>query len=105
MGCCSSSFASKESAGGQLEQPSEVNNSKTTGTRPLALLAVPAAFCVGPAWQVTARVKARAGGRKCDRFFIRANSSTHCTLHILRLFAFGGRMLDSGPSKKIVAWV
>src|SRR5258706_67204 len=33
IGCCSSSLASKASAGGQLEQPSDVNNSQTTGTR------------------------------------------------------------------------
>src|SRR5580700_3286353 len=32
-GCCSSSPASNASAGGQLEQPSEVNSSTTTGVR------------------------------------------------------------------------
>src|SRR5580704_8348419 len=35
MGCCDSSRASKASAGGQLEQPSEVNSSTTTGTDPV----------------------------------------------------------------------
>src|SRR4029077_7293264 len=68
-GCCSASLASNASAGGQLEQPSDVNNSKTTGTRTLA--PVLAAFCEGPAWQVIARIKARAGGKKWDGFFIR----------------------------------
>ncbi len=33
MGCVASSFASSASAGGQSEQPSEVNNSTSTGTR------------------------------------------------------------------------
>src|ERR1700683_442757 len=33
MGCTSFSFLSKASAGGQLEQPSEVNNSTSTGVR------------------------------------------------------------------------
>src|SRR4029077_5321809 len=70
-GCCSASLASNASAGGQLEQPSDVNNSKTTGTRTLALLAVLAAFCEDPAWHVIARVKASIEGRRCDGFFIR----------------------------------
>src|SRR5260370_31794462 len=104
-GCCSASLASRASAGGQLEQPSDVNNSKTTGTRTLALLPLLAVCWGAPAWHVAARIKARAGGRKCDRFFIRANSSTHCTLHILRFFTFGGRILDSGPCKILVARV
>src|SRR5271155_1432591 len=33
-GCCCSNCCSKASAGGQLEQPSEVNSSTTTGWRP-----------------------------------------------------------------------
>src|SRR6266850_6382599 len=33
MGCCSAIRISKVSAGGQLEQPSEVNSSTTTGVR------------------------------------------------------------------------
>src|SRR5262245_31024064 len=33
MNCCSSSFKSKASAGGQVEQPSEVKSSTTTGVR------------------------------------------------------------------------
>jgi hypothetical protein len=33
MGCCSAIRNSKLSAGGQLEQPSEVNSSTTTGVR------------------------------------------------------------------------
>src|SRR5258707_5143426 len=104
-GCCSSSFASRASAGGQLEQPSDVNNSRTTGTRTLALVAVPAALCGGPAWPRTARVKARADGRKCDGFFIR-NAAPHSVSHyILRFLAFGGRILDSEPSKMAVVGV
>src|SRR5690242_8081199 len=79
-GCCSASLASRASAGGQLEQPSEVNNSNTTGTRALA---VPAAFCAGPAWQVTAKVKARAVSRKWEGFFIR-----NATPEIIRYYVF-----------------
>ncbi len=96
-GCCSASLASKASAGGQLEQPSDVNNSKTTGTRALALLAVPATFCEGPARQVAARLKASAEGRRCDRSFIR--NTTPQVNYILRFLAFSGRILGFEQAK------
>src|SRR6266403_55343 len=59
-GCCSAILASKASAGGQLEQPSDVNNSKTTGTRSAARFAVAGAVCVEPAWPIAARAAAKA---------------------------------------------
>src|ERR1700687_5943932 len=57
-GCCSSSLASKASAGGQLEQPSDVNNSTTTGVREVC--GIPETACAG------GRVKAAAPSRLAE---------------------------------------
>src|SRR6266849_5571426 len=97
-GCCSSSIASKASAGGQLEQPSDVNNSKTTGTRTLAPPAGPAEFCECPLWQVSARIKASAEGRRCDRSFIRSTAPHVITYYVFWLSA--DEMLDCELGEK-----
>src|ERR1017187_3053309 len=59
-GCVLSSFISRASAGGQLEHPSEVNNSANTGTRGLG----------SAAWRAAARTVIR------KRLLIRPLEST-----------------------------
>src|SRR5712675_735187 len=88
-GCCSATLASKASAGGQLEQPSDVNNSKTTGTRSAARLEAAGAVCVEPAWLIAARATARArtSDGKIEFSFIATRS---WGLYILRLPTVGG---------------
>src|SRR6266853_2216805 len=59
-GCCSATLASKASAGGQLEQPSDVNNSKTTGTRSEVRFESAGVVCIELAWLIPARTTAKA---------------------------------------------
>src|SRR5580693_8853873 len=71
-GCCCCNCCSNASAGGQLEQPSEVNNSTTTGLRP-ASTAEACAFVLAAKGKYTAssaKVSAIAAAEKCLMVFI-----------------------------------
>src|SRR6266853_32558 len=62
-GCCSATLASKASAGGQLEQPSDVNSSKITGTRSEVRFESAGVVCIELAGQIPARTTAKARTR------------------------------------------
>src|ERR1700730_13555569 len=104
-GCCSSSLASKASAGGQLEQPSDVNSSRTTGTLAPGLLALAALTACGdpdPDWQAAAKMRARTGGSKCDECFIfGALGAAPAVDSVVGLMCFDGRNLDCIPRKML----
>src|ERR1700756_2792365 len=100
MGCCASSLASKASAGGQLEQPSDVKSSRTTGTLTVLLAGFCACGAPDPDWQVAATIRARAAGSKWGRcFMLGATPAVH---YILRLLRLDGRNLDCIPRKMLL---
>src|SRR5580765_4998207 len=91
-GCCSATLASKASAGGQLEQPSDVNSSKMTGARSAVRFEAAGVVCVKPPWQIAARAtaKARTSDGTIEFSFIKSIlTPLHTTSSCLRRTNFG----------------
>src|SRR5260370_33644654 len=82
IGCCASSLASKASAGGQLEQPSDVKSSKTTGTLTVLLAGLWACGAPDPDWQVAATIRVRAAGSRSDGCFMLAQLLQFTTYYV-----------------------
>jgi hypothetical protein len=76
MGCASSNLASRASAGGQLEQPSEVNSSTITGMR--APVRIPAVSCAH-GWKraIATKKEQQTSTSAAKPYFMEANSSNN----------------------------
>src|ERR1039458_1759477 len=84
-GCCACSFCSNASAGGQDEQPSEVNNSTTTGLRPAS----------------AAEVCASASAARAEQPIKRARGSLNTAGKFLIVFHLLNLRLDAGSKLKV----
>src|SRR6266446_4837068 len=82
MGCCFAIRDSNSSAGGQLEQPSEVNSSTTTGVR-VGLAAGDADCGRGRITAITAKTDSRLSVNPAKRDFMESLVPADYLLHTL----------------------